>query len=219
MRNEPQQPQPKILLKTQMCKDLKHASLAAIAIAIAIAIALIVLGAFLYRPHRDDESKFKQVLSSREDLPKRFDDQAFVSLTRTACYGTCPVYTVKIFGSGLVEFRGEWYVCAEGPVLTQIPHESAQRLLNAMVASGFNNLPDFTREDITCLSSATVMLSLGAYSHSVEHYHGMRPVPGVIRAIEKEIDARANTSQWLPIDGDDGLFCHSPDGTRHAPLQ
>lgn len=184
--------------------------------AIAIALAAFLFGAFFDRPPPDEVARFEQLLSSPEDPPRRFDRQDFVSLTRTVCFGTCPAYTVKIYGSGLVEFLGELYVCVEGPVLTRIPPASAQRLLNALVASGFTALPDFKRRDITDFPSATVVLSQGMDSHRVEHYRGMRSVPRVVSAMERAIDDQANTYQWLPSDGDDGLWCRGPDGARRA---
>jgi Domain of unknown function (DUF6438) len=37
-----------------------------------------------------------------------------VTLKRTACFGTCPVYTVAVHGSGLVEYLGEFHVAMPG---------------------------------------------------------------------------------------------------------
>lgn len=180
----------------------------------AIALALILSGGALYRLYIGYESTFEQVLSGTEAVPKYFDEQDFVSLSRTACFGSCPVYTVKIFGSGRVEFNGERFTCAEGLALSQIPRASAQRLLYAIVESGFTTLPDYDRQDATDAPGATVLLSLGSYSHRVYHYHGMMFVPGVVSAIERKIDALATTSQWLPIDRDGSSFCRLPDGTE-----
>ena len=192
-----------------MNTDLKRIGLA------AITLALILSGGALYHLYIGSESKFEQVLSGSEAVPKYFDDQDFVSLSRTACFGSCPVYTVKIFGSGRVEFNGEWFTCVEGFALSRITRASAQRLLYAIVESGFTVFPDFDREDRTDAPGAMVLLSLGTDSHRVNHYHGMMFVPGVVSAIEMKIDELATTSQWLPIERDGSLFCPSPDGTEH----
>jgi hypothetical protein len=44
-----------------------------------------------------------------------------VTLKRTACYGTCPVYTVSIDGSGLVEYLGEFHVDIPGTQAGSVP--------------------------------------------------------------------------------------------------
>jgi len=180
----------------------------------AIALVLILFGSDLYRLYIGHALNLEQILSDREAAPKYFDYQDVVSLSRTACFGSCPVYTVKIFGSGREEFNGERFICAEGPALAQIPRRSAQRLLYAIAESGFITLPDFSREDWTDAPSAMFLLSLGTYSHRVDHYHGMMFVPGVVSAIETEIDVMAATSQRLPIHRDGGLFCRSPGGSE-----
>ncbi|PYX12387.1 MAG: hypothetical protein DMG85_02615 [Acidobacteria bacterium] len=46
-----------------------------------------------------------------------------VSVQRTACYGTCPVYSVSIHGSGLVEYSEERYVDVPGPETGRIPSD------------------------------------------------------------------------------------------------
>jgi hypothetical protein len=52
------------------------------------------------------------------------------------CLGECPMYKVKIFGSGRVEYVGEHFVCAFGArAATTDPREV--RLVEAMVATGF----------------------------------------------------------------------------------
>jgi Domain of unknown function (DUF6438) len=37
-----------------------------------------------------------------------------IKLERTACLGTCPIYSVTIFSDGRLEYKGEMFVKAKG---------------------------------------------------------------------------------------------------------
>jgi len=161
----------------------------------------------------DAVATFADVLAGRRPppAPLLFPDVAWVSLARTACYGTCPVYTVRIDGAGRVEFTGHAFTCIRGRATASVPRESAQRLFAALAAIGFAALPDFTRVDATDAPAAEVAFSDGQATHRVRHYHGMRDVPAQVGAVEDAIDRVAGTARWLPAD----RACVDADGTRH----
>ena len=52
-----------------------------------------------------------------------------VSMWRTECYGTCPVYSVKVDACGHVEYEGKSYVAVRGPSSWEISTLSVARLL------------------------------------------------------------------------------------------
>src|SRR5262245_53997404 len=89
---------------------------------------------------------------------------AEVTLGRTACFGTCPVYSVRITGDGLVEYVGKQYVRVVGPAQRRISRAAVQELLDAIQKAGYFEMageyrylvgPDGTRGTVTDLPTTT----------------------------------------------------------------
>ena len=121
---------------------------------------------------------------------------------------------MRIFGSGRVEFSGERNVCEAHPAPAAVPRERAQRLLNGLLAAGFETMPDYLREDRTDAPGATLSLSDRGHGHTVRHYLGMEGVPEQLPAFEEAVDRVSGDARWLPV-GREGA-CTGPDGRRHA---
>ena len=67
------------------------------------------------------------------------DSNANVALTleRTACFGTCPVYTVNILEDGTVTYEGQDFVNVTGKQTAEIPAESVGLMVNAFENAGY----------------------------------------------------------------------------------
>src|SRR5215467_4459620 len=65
-----------------------------------------------------------------------------VTLERTACYGTCPVYIVTIHGNGLVEYVGRLHVDIPGYQRASIQPGSFNDLLKAFETNHFTSLKE-----------------------------------------------------------------------------
>ncbi len=164
----------------------------------------------------DAAARFEAILAGTQPSPVAFPDDAFVEQRRTACYGACPIYAVRVFGSGRVEFKGERFVCDTAPPASHIDRAAAQRLLGALAGAGFASLPDFTRVDRTDAPTVAIELSGGAGPnggvHKISHYLGMRDVPPQLDAFEHAIDRVSGAARWLPAQADGA--CRRADGTR-----
>ena len=64
-------------------------------------------------------------------------DQVEIRLSRTACLGECPVYSVLIRGDGTVVFDGEQWVASPGHRETRIPVDAVVELINAAIDARF----------------------------------------------------------------------------------
>src|SRR5512143_2512713 len=58
-----------------------------------------------------------------------------LELQRTACYGICPVYTLRVWGNGLVQYHGEFGLI-KGDQLSYIGPFEAWRLMWAALSYG-----------------------------------------------------------------------------------
>jgi Domain of unknown function (DUF6438) len=152
-------------------------------------------------------------VAGKQDEP--LDDSTVISLTRTVCFGSCPEYDLRIFGSGKVEYEGRHYVCAFGPHTATVDPRLVRRLVDAMVAREFFGLEWKQGRTWTDQPTVTSALQYGGRSYSVEHYHGDEGAPRWLREMEDEIDQVAGTARWLPATDENGSrsLCADPAGS------
>jgi hypothetical protein len=127
------------------------------------------------------------------------DDETLISLQRTACFGTCPVYTVTIDGMGNVNYSGEQYVQVTGSASSQIPVADVQRLVDWMMSVNYLALevPDTCPNSSTDMPSAITSLKVMIGHNTIDHYHGNPCAPRYLGLVEDLIDQTANTARWI----------------------
>jgi hypothetical protein len=113
-----------------------------------------------------------------------------ITLERTPCYGSCPVYKVTVLGTGEVEYCGEANVARAGTHRWRISRRRLQRLQEAFERAKYLHLEDdYTECGVTgapsCLTS--VEYDDGG-SKSIVHYHGDPSAPDALTELEDEID-------------------------------
>lgn len=134
-----------------------------------------------------------------------------MTLERTPCFGSCPDYTVTVFGDGRVEYEGRSSVAVEGRQESQIDRETVERLLTGFYDAEFFDMKaeyihprtvkiqvDGTVKEqsafVTDLPLYTVTLRIGDWEKSIVDYYG---APDALRELERMIDAFAGTAQWV----------------------
>ncbi|MFN4298644.1 MAG: DUF6438 domain-containing protein [Thermaurantimonas sp.] len=65
-----------------------------------------------------------------------------ISLERTSCFGTCPVYKVSIHSDGKIEYSGKDFSNPKGEYETYIPLTDVEVLRKAIIEANFVNLAD-----------------------------------------------------------------------------
>lgn len=65
-----------------------------------------------------------------------------ISLERTPCFGTCPVYKVSIHSDGKIEYSGKDFSNPKGEYETYIPLTDVEVLRKAIIEANFVNLAD-----------------------------------------------------------------------------
>ena len=56
------------------------------------------------------------------------ESSLLVGLERTACFGTCPVYSLVVLNNGKVIFNGERFTAVQGKKEFEIPPESVNAI-------------------------------------------------------------------------------------------
>jgi Domain of unknown function (DUF6438) len=137
-----------------------------------------------------------------------------IRLQRTACYGTCPVYSLTVDSKGNVEFVGKQYVETVGSAKSTIPVEKMRLLAAEIERADFFSLKDaYTGRSGNCPISATDMPSvtlrvkLNEKEKNIEHYLGCFETSGAggelpifprkLALLEDKIDEIIGTEQWI----------------------
>jgi len=131
---------------------------------------------------------------------KAIDDSssAVITLERTICYGTCPIYKITIFGDGRVQYVGERFVRIAGTRSAKISKEKVHQLIDIFQKAGFSSLKDsYTTEHITDFPSAIISITVSGKTKTVTHYHGDTGAPKVLNELENRIDQTVDSKQWI----------------------
>lgn len=85
------------------------------------------------------------------------DRELFASIERTFCFGNCPVYKMKIYESGQIEFDGTRHVDIIGKYTTDISESQMNALLEKANSIEFFEMEDtYDDEMVTDLPSTTI---------------------------------------------------------------
>lgn len=133
------------------------------------------------------------------------------SLSRTVCFGWCPIYTVTVYRDGVVEYQGEHFVKTKGKATWRLAPDELAALDQLFTSKGYLQLAaDYSHEDITDNPSAnTSYQPAGAAVKAVTHYHGDMNAPKVLDEIEDGFDRIVHTEKWIGTDEERKNLRHS----------
>jgi len=121
-----------------------------------------------------------------------------IQLSRTACYGTCPVYSVTIRGDGSVHFSGQRYVLIPGEHDAHIDPAAVRDLVRQFEAANFFAAGDRYVATVTDNPTYTLTLTVAGKSKTVTDYVGEQVgMPLVIVDLENAVDDAAGTERWI----------------------
>ena len=129
-----------------------------------------------------------------------------ITLERTACYGTCPVYKLTIYDDGTVEYEGLEFVKKTGKAQGQITKDALEDLIREFEKIDYFKLGDSYRSEgkncpeyWTDHPTAITSLNWQGKKKTIHHYHGCRgtTVLEQLTALENKIDEVVNTKQWI----------------------
>ena len=162
--------------------------------------------------------------SNAEPFPASADEDVTITLQRTACYGSCPDYTVTIDGKGKVRFATR---DAEGPgaaevhrafspddgvLLSGVHTDSVDPLVVRDLVAKFRASDFFALKDkyvapITDNPSYVLTFRTGTHTKTVVDYVGEEAgMPASVTALEDAVDRAAGTARW--VKGADGLVAY-----------
>jgi hypothetical protein len=129
-------------------------------------------------------------ISTNDQIPSDFT----VKMERRACFGACPVYTVKVYGNGNVEYSGVKFVRVTGQQNKQISTAEAARLYKAAEEIKIFDLQDEYTANITDLPSTNLTITYNNRTKKIHDYYG---APAELTEFEKLVDEVADTDEWI----------------------
>ncbi len=132
----------------------------------------------------------------QEEGPAAEYEQVRIGLERTACYGTCPVYTLTIDQDGRVQYDGKMFVAAEGRRTRQIDPGQVREIVAFALSIDFFGLRNRyePKMQVADLPTTITSLQLDGRRKRVENYAG---APEQLRRLETMIDEAAGVAEWV----------------------
>jgi len=136
-----------------------------------------------------------------------------ITLSRGACYGYCPEYTVSIRSDGTITYQGKTYVGKHGRAQDNIPPADVAALVAKFDAANFETLrmPQTCHGGIgTDASTDIITFRRGEKTHTVEHYLGNPCAPEALTPLAKAVDDTAKTDRFVRCGKNHGQYCRKP---------
>ncbi len=138
-----------------------------------------------------------------------------IELSRGACFGSCPIYTVRIRGDGSVHFSGQRNVLVPGEHDAHIAPAAVMELVRQFENARFFAAGDKYIARVTDNPTYTLTLTVGGKTKTVTDYVGEQVgMPLAITDLENAVDHAAGTERW--IKGIEADADHSGEAGSHA---
>lgn len=131
------------------------------------------------------------------EIPVLQQDSLLFSLERGACFGRCPVYTIRIYESGYTTYEGKNFVDYMGHYSTRISDVDLANIYSRLAETDFFSLEEsYDNPNISDLPSTIYEAhAMGKDKRIVARYD----IPQVLIQLGKDVDALFADTQWLPV--------------------
>ena len=125
----------------------------------------------IYKPLYLGNLSADKIESFRASLPYES-----ISLERTPCFGSCPVYRVTLHRSGKAEFEAKAFLPKIGAFTGQVDLPTFARLCYALDQGGFKNFRDQYRANPLEYSACMITIAAGKNRKTVTNYANIGPI-------------------------------------------
>ena len=126
-------------------------------------------------------STHKDLFDNSFQLSSEKDKELIISLQRTACFGTCPIYKIEIFSDGSGIYTGTRFVENIGVTKFSLSEMQMNLILTQAEAIGFTNMKEEYSEPISDLPTTFIQIK----DKKIRDYTG---APKTLKNLENLID-------------------------------
>jgi hypothetical protein len=135
-----------------------------------------------------------------------------ITLERTPCFGSCPVYTVTLLENGTVLYSGENFVEVMGEQITEIDPAAVEQMVNAFENVGYFDWDEaYQTQTVSDLATVITSVTRGGETHRITRYAGDDTAPLALPFLENWIDTMANTALWTGVQPDPAAISNGTD--------
>ena len=129
-----------------------------------------------------------------EEVPGQTEKDDFVVISRSACYGSCPAYSVKVEADGTVTWSGQSSVAIVGERKSSVDVLDARDLLEKFRTMEFwSYCGDYSRS-ITDMSGSSVTVRLGGKTRTINDY--AESGPKALQELLLDVDRTVDSHYW-----------------------
>ncbi|CAN5294869.1 hypothetical protein BH10ACI1_BH10ACI1_01500 [soil metagenome] len=156
-----------------------------------------------------NNSQNTQIDNSKNQLSSgEIPNDLLITLGRTACYGTCPIYKLTVKADGSVLFEGEKFTKTVGKAEGKISEIQVKQLIKEFENVDYFNLngkyDSANCYQITDSPSAVTSIQFNGKQKSVDHYYGCQQGSddfekelAKLKNLENKIDEIVETKRWI----------------------
>jgi uncharacterized protein DUF6438 len=130
-------------------------------------------------------------------LPQSPDTIQQISIRRTACFGTCPIYDFTLTRRGRATFNGVSWAPMDGRYRATIDSADFALLARTLAENGFFTLDTAYVQDVTDMPTTFICARFLRLTRCIRYYGGIGPSP--IARLEAAIDSVRPKLRWKRI--------------------
>jgi hypothetical protein len=121
-------------------------------------------------------------------------DNFIISMEKGGCFGTCPVYTIKLYPDGKVVFDGKIYVHSIGIFKTKLNKKRAKAIKKEFDDNHFFDFKDEYTANLPDFPTTIVIYNTGGKTKKVIDY---LDAPTELKNLEQLLIDIANSKNWI----------------------
>ena len=127
------------------------------------------------------------------DQSSKFSAADRIEMSKTACFGGCPVFEFTLTGAGQATYNGIRFTEKEGKFTRNFERAITDSLFHAFLEANFWDFDDEYTAEVTDLPTTFLTLTHGDRNKRIKMYY---EVPEALRELEKKVDELANAKDW-----------------------
>jgi Domain of unknown function (DUF6438) len=163
-------------------------------LALCLSPLLMAVSCTSVRPSPDSSAAAQAVIT---------DTAPALTLSRGSCYGTCPIYSVRVYADGRIAFLGTRFVRQTGADTGRVTPAAVRALLLEFEARNFTQVAPRIEaggkgcgDEISDLPSNILSMHTSAVDHTVRYSQGCSKYPRMLDTLSGLVDTVAGTHRW-----------------------
>ncbi len=121
------------------------------------------------------------------------DSQKVIEMSKSPCFGDCPVYEVAIYETGIATFKGVRNTDRMGLFVKKIGQEKVRQIINRCVSANLLQFQEVYKSNVPDLPTVSITYYEGKEKKTIA---GKRERPVPVLEIEEMLDEIAFSSGW-----------------------